>query len=148
MSYCEGDLVAGNRRFSNCSKAALPFAFDPSVVLSKETGNTTSLSNLGWPDSVTDDFHAFSMTSRSIGILYCIGAGAAGLAIVGRLYWLVRRGPRQSVMEVAALLVKIPPPTSDWDDPSTNHVLVGVHHARNFLDYCDGYRVSICRSGQ
>ncbi|KAL7653711.1 hypothetical protein ACMYSQ_008398 [Aspergillus niger] len=105
MSYCEGDLVAGNRRFSNCSKAALPFAFDPSVVLSKETGNTTSLPNLGWPDSVTDDFHAFSMTSRSIGILYCIGAGAAGLAIVGRLYWLVRRGPRQSVMEVAALLL-------------------------------------------
>ena len=138
MSYCEGDLMAGNRRFSNCSKAALPFAFNPSVVLL----------NLGWPDAVTDDFHAFSMTSRSIGIFYCIGAGAAGLAIVGRLYWLVRRGPRQSVMELAALLVKRPPQTYDWDDPSTNHVLVGVHHARNLLDYCDGYRVSICRSCQ
>lgn len=140
--------MAGNRRFSNCSKAALPFAFNPSVVLLNETGNTTSLSNLGWPDAVTDDFHAFSMTSRSIGIFYCIGAGAAGLAIVGRLYWLVRRGPRQSVMELAALLVKRPPQTYDWDDPSTNHVLVGVHHARNLLDYCDGYRVSICRSCQ
>ncbi|OOF99729.1 hypothetical protein ASPCADRAFT_126625 [Aspergillus carbonarius ITEM 5010] len=104
MSYCEGDLMSGNKRFMNCSKASLPFAFDPSAVLLEETGNTTSLSNLGWPDTITDDFHAFGMTSRSMGPFYCIGAGVAGLAIVGRLWWTIRRGPRQSVVELVLLL--------------------------------------------
>ena len=140
--------MSGNKRFMNCSKASLPFAFDPSAVLLEETGNTTSLSNLGWPDTITDDFHAFGMTSRSMGPFYCIGAGVAGLAIVGRLWWTIRRGPRQSVVELVLLLVGFFPRGVIRMVIAIDNDLVGIRHARNLLDYCHSYRVPICRAGQ
>ncbi|PWY73650.1 hypothetical protein BO70DRAFT_297197 [Aspergillus heteromorphus CBS 117.55] len=105
MSYCEGDLISGDRRITNCSSSSIFFSFDPSTVLLEESGNTTSLSNLGWPDAISDDFDAFSMTTRSMGVFYSIGAGVAGLAMLARGYLEARRGPRQTVLELSALLI-------------------------------------------
>ncbi|PYH87674.1 hypothetical protein BO71DRAFT_393044 [Aspergillus ellipticus CBS 707.79] len=106
MSYCEGDLIAGDRKLANCSDSSILFSFDPSAVLLKDSGNTTALSELGWPDAISDDFHAFSMTTRSMGIFYSIGAGVAGIAMIIRASWEARRrGPRQTVVELSALLI-------------------------------------------
>jgi sterol desaturase/sphingolipid hydroxylase (fatty acid hydroxylase superfamily) len=105
MSYCEGFLNAGSRNLTGCSHRSILFSFDPAYALAKDTGNTTSLSKLGWPSSITDDFRTFSATSRSMGVLYSIGIGLAGLAVLERLWFWFVRGPRQTKVEVSSIMV-------------------------------------------
>ncbi|KAF7177399.1 hypothetical protein CNMCM7691_005604 [Aspergillus felis] len=109
MSYCEGFLdlnETGQRKnMTGCSDRTALFSFNPSEVLLKETGNTTSLADMGWPTAVSDDFHAFQITSKSMGVFYCIGVGTAGLVILARLWFLLVRGPRQTIAEVSLLLI-------------------------------------------
>ncbi|KAF5859470.1 hypothetical protein ETB97_002822 [Aspergillus alliaceus] len=86
MSYCEGFLKAGK-------------------ALTQDAGNNTSLSSLGWPSSITDDLRAFGATSKSMGAFYCIGIGLAGLVVLMRLWFVLIRGPRQTVVEVSSLML-------------------------------------------
>lgn len=106
MSYCEGFLDSkGKKNLTGCSKRSMLFSFDPSEVLLEETGNSTSLQGLGWPDAISEDFRAFRVTHQSLGVLYCIGVGLAGLAILARLFFMLFRKTRQSAIELASLLV-------------------------------------------
>ncbi|KAA8650578.1 SUR7/PalI family protein [Aspergillus tanneri] len=106
MSHCEGVREEEKNHVKNCSKRSMLFSFNPSKVLSEETGNT-SPSDLGWPRAITEDFHAFSVTSQSLGVFYCIGLGFAGLVILERLWSVILRGRgRQlSVIELVLLLL-------------------------------------------
>ncbi|KAI9038471.1 SUR7/PalI family protein [Aspergillus affinis] len=105
MSYCEGFLDSKEKKnLTGCSKRSMLFSFDPSEVLLEETGNTTSLTRLGWPDAISEDFRAFRLTHQSLGVLYCMGVGLAGLAILERLFFMLSRKTRQSVIELASLL--------------------------------------------
>ncbi|THC96987.1 hypothetical protein EYZ11_003543 [Aspergillus tanneri] len=88
MSHCEGVREEEKNHVKNCSKRSMLFSFNPSKVLSEETGNT-SPSDLGWPRAITEDFHAFSVTSQSLGVFYCIGLGFAGLVILERLCFVM-----------------------------------------------------------
>ncbi|KAL4897848.1 actin cortical patch SUR7/pH-response regulator pali [Aspergillus ambiguus] len=106
MAYCEGYLLeTGDKNLTGCSNRTMLFSFDPARVFQEEIGNGTSLSDIGWPRSVTEDFHAFHVTSRGMGVFYCIGVGFAGLAMLERLWWMITNGPRQSVMELSSLLL-------------------------------------------
>lgn len=105
MSYCEGELRVNHKDFNNCSDRTLFFSFDPDAAIRADTGNTTTPADLGWPSAITDDFYAFQMTSRSMGIFYCLGAGVAALALFERAWWALRRGPRQTVTEVSSMMV-------------------------------------------
>ncbi|PYH75856.1 hypothetical protein BO82DRAFT_396557 [Aspergillus uvarum CBS 121591] len=105
MSYCEGELRVNHKDFNNCSDRTLFFSFDPDAAIRADTGNTTSPADLGWPSAITDDFYAFQMTSRSMGIFYCLGAGVAALALLERAWWALRRGPRQTITEVSSMML-------------------------------------------
>ncbi|UDD64376.1 hypothetical protein AFCA_011611 [Aspergillus flavus] len=105
MSYCEGFLHAENRNLTGCSHPSLLFSFNATEALTKDAGNTTSLSSLGWPSSITDDLRTFGATSQSMGIFYCIGIGLAGLAVLERLWFVIAKGPRQTVVEVSSLML-------------------------------------------
>lgn len=109
MSYCEGFLNSeGQKNLTGCSTRSMLFSFDPSEVLLEETGNTTSLTSLGWPSAISDDFRAFKVTNQSMGVFYCMGVGLAGLVILERLYFMLFRKTRQSAIELASLLVSCP----------------------------------------
>ncbi|KNG82396.1 hypothetical protein ANOM_009644 [Aspergillus nomiae NRRL 13137] len=105
MSYCEGFLHAENRNLTGCSTPSLLFAFNATEALTKDAGNTTSLSSLGWPSSITDDLRTFGATSQSMGVFYCIGIGLAGLAVLERLWFVIAKGPRQTVVEASSLML-------------------------------------------
>ncbi|EAW13936.1 SUR7/PalI family protein [Aspergillus clavatus NRRL 1] len=109
MSYCAGFLefseMDQRQNVTGCSNRTVLFSFEPSAVMLQETGNTSSLAELGWPVAVSDDFQAFSITSQSMGVFYCIGLGAAGLVILARLWLLISNGPRQTITEVTGLLL-------------------------------------------
>ncbi|PIG80122.1 hypothetical protein AARAC_011360 [Aspergillus arachidicola] len=105
MSYCEGFLHAENRNLTGCSHPSLLFSFNATEALTKDAGNTTSLTSLGWPSSITDDLRTFGATTQSMGVFYCIGIGLAGLAVLERLWFVIAKGPRQTVVEVSSLML-------------------------------------------
>lgn len=108
MSYCEGLLTpAGQKKkVTGCFNQTVPFAFDPTKALLRESPHGTILYNLGWPDAITGDFHAFAVTSQAMSVFYCIGTGMVGIAILAKLVLAVARVPRQTVIEVSFLLVR------------------------------------------
>ncbi|KAB8227588.1 SUR7/PalI family protein [Aspergillus alliaceus] len=105
MSYCEGFLKAGTKNLTGCSHRSVLFSFNATEALTQDAGNNTSLSSLGWPSSITDDLRAFGATSKSMGAFYCIGIGLAGLVVLMRLWFVLIRGPRQTVVEVSSLML-------------------------------------------
>ncbi|KAE8151279.1 SUR7/PalI family-domain-containing protein [Aspergillus avenaceus] len=105
MSYCEGFLDGRNKNLTGCSHRSVLFSFNPAVALAKDTDNTTTLDGVGWPSAVTDDLRAFSATSRSMGVFYCIGVGLAGLVVMERLWFVFAKGPRQTVVEASSIMI-------------------------------------------
>lgn len=107
MSYCEGYLIGGDSgtNTSRCSRHDMLFSFDPTTALERDLGNKSSLAEVGWPESIGDDFQAFSITMESMGVFYCIGLGIAGIVILARFGLLVAGKTRQSILETAALFV-------------------------------------------
>lgn len=96
------------KNLTGCSGHDLLFSFNPSRVLQHESGNDTNLADLGWPTAISDDFKTFSITNQAMGVFYVIGAGIAGIAMLIRLGLLITRRSRQSIFEVASLLVSYP----------------------------------------
>ncbi|KAJ5569727.1 uncharacterized protein N7459_009157 [Penicillium hispanicum] len=88
MSYCQGTLgtvepssASITRNVTQCSNRTILFSFDPTEAWPKEVTNGSTLE---WPRVISDDFHAFRMTSQSMAVLYCIGVGAVGAVLVVR----------------------------------------------------------------
>lgn len=107
MSYCEGYLndKDSGTNVSHCSRHDMLFSFDPSTALERDLGNESSLSEVKWPESISDDFQAFSITMESMGVFYCVGVGIAGVVILARFGLLIAGKTRQSLLETAALFV-------------------------------------------
>ncbi|KKK19026.1 hypothetical protein P175DRAFT_0524087 [Aspergillus ochraceoroseus IBT 24754] len=92
MSYCEG--VTGNRTqngtsetnvvttIRSCSDQSVFFSFNPTAALEAVTGNPPS----SWPSYISDDFQALAPTNRTMAFFYVIGAGAAGLVLLIKLF--------------------------------------------------------------
>lgn len=108
MSYCEGLLSQDGQKknVTGCYNQTVPFSFDPTKALLRESPQGTLLYNLGWPDAITGDFHAFAVTNQAMSVFYCIGTGMVGIAILAKLVLSLTRLPRQTVIEVSLLLVR------------------------------------------
>ncbi|KAJ5143807.1 uncharacterized protein N7515_002594 [Penicillium bovifimosum] len=90
MSYCQGTLgttdpSAGvTRNVTSCSNRTILFSFDPMQAWPK--ASSTHGPELEWPRVISDDFHAFSTTSRAMAVLYCMGIGAMGAALLVQVW--------------------------------------------------------------
>ena len=109
MSYCEGYLVGEKpgTNTSRCSRHDMLFSFDPTTALERDLGNHSSLTEVGWPEAISDDFQAFSITTETMGVFYCVGVGIAGIVILVRFGLLIAGKTRQSILESAALFVSL-----------------------------------------
>lgn len=107
MSYCEGYLVDGDpgTNTTSCSRHDMLFSFDPTTALERDLGDHSSLSEIGWPEAISDDFQTFSITTKSMGVFYCVGVGIAGIVILVRFGLLIAGKSRQSILESAVLFV-------------------------------------------
>jgi hypothetical protein len=110
MSYCQGELgtidpSAGvTRNVTTCSSRTILFAFDPTQTWPKEV---THGAELDWPRVIADDFHAFRMTSRAMAVLYCMGVGAVGAVLIGRVFETFMPWSGQGLFEFWFLIVSI-----------------------------------------
>jgi len=107
MSYCQGTLgttepSAGvTRNVTECSHRRILFSFDPTQAWPKVTHGP----ELEWPRVISDDFHAFRMTTRSMAVLYCMGVGATGAALVVRIWTTVAPRAGQGLFEFGFMVV-------------------------------------------
>lgn len=106
MSYCGGFLGNGIN-MSGCSGYDALFTFNATQVLLEDSGNSTPLEELGWPTAISDDFEAFSATTQSMGVFYCIAAGIAAVAVLIRFALLIARRTKQMIFELPILFVSI-----------------------------------------
>ncbi|KAJ5666934.1 hypothetical protein N7462_011343, partial [Penicillium macrosclerotiorum] len=86
MSYCQGTVgtaAPGStdfvRNVTGCSNRTILFSFDPTDAWPREISHGSTLE---WPRVISDDFHAFRMTSRVMAVLYIIGVGAVGMVLL------------------------------------------------------------------
>lgn len=102
MAYCQGTLVTTDsgaevtRNVTECSNRTLLSSFDPTQAWPKEI---TSSGNMGWPRVISDDFHAFIMTSQVMAVMYCIGVGAMGAAMLVRVWATLAPRASQGLFE-------------------------------------------------
>ncbi|CAG7961027.1 unnamed protein product [Penicillium olsonii] len=106
MSYCQGTLGASDpgarvtRNVTECSHRKILFSFDPT-----QEWPVTHDENLEWPRVISDDFHAFRMTTRSMAVLYSIGVGAMGAALLVKLWTAVAPRAGQGLFECGFMVL-------------------------------------------
>lgn len=84
LTYCEGNFQDDNHhhhamQVTNCSHRRAPFAFNPASVELKAGFN---ISDINWPDDITDDFDVMAMTTKAMSVLYIIGMAATGVSFL------------------------------------------------------------------
>jgi SUR7/PalI family len=85
LTYCEGTYKDDGdhaMKVTSCSKRRAPFAFDPETVFSAELNDGFNISDIDWPDTITDDFEVMAMTTKAMSILYILGMAATGIAFL------------------------------------------------------------------
>ncbi|MCJ1434571.1 hypothetical protein MMC27_003940 [Xylographa pallens] len=94
LDYCEGYYTPSpisnatsqpSKNVTSCSNHTAFFTFDPTAILQSELKPGTNLSELKWPSAIKDAIVAVETASKVMFVLYCIGVGFAGLALIGAL---------------------------------------------------------------
>ncbi|KAK9847747.1 hypothetical protein MYU51_018243 [Penicillium brevicompactum] len=107
MSYCQGTLGASDpsagvtRNVTDCSHRKILFSFDPT----QEWPEVSHGPELEWPRVISDDFHAFRMTTRSMAVLYCIGVGAMGAALLVKVWTAIAPRAGQGKIECGFIML-------------------------------------------
>lgn len=109
MSYCQGTLgkaepgeTVVSRNVTECSSRTILFAFNPTDAWPEEITHGPTLE---WPRVISDDFNAFSLTSRSMAVFYIIGVGAIGFALLSRVSSFISRKAQTGLFEFGFLVV-------------------------------------------
>ncbi|MCJ1478204.1 hypothetical protein MMC13_006880 [Lambiella insularis] len=94
LDYCEGYYTPSpisnatsqpSKNVTFCSNHTALFTFDPTAILQSELKAGYNLSQLKWPSEIEDAIVAIETASKVMFVLYCIGVGFAGLALIGAL---------------------------------------------------------------
>lgn len=109
MSYCQGTLAkvepgetGVSRNVTECSSRTILFAFNPTDAWPEEITHGPTLE---WPRVISDDFNAFSLTSRSMAVFYIIGVGAIGFALLSRVSSFITRKAQTGLFEFGFLVL-------------------------------------------
>ncbi|KAJ5738811.1 hypothetical protein N7493_001966 [Penicillium malachiteum] len=109
MSYCQGTLgtvepgtPGGTRNVTQCSDRQVLFSFDPTEAW---TDGITHGPTLEWPRVISDDFHAFRLTTQSMAVLYCIGVSAIGAVLLTRVSSFIAPRVQQGLFEFGFLVL-------------------------------------------
>ncbi|KAJ5907555.1 hypothetical protein N7495_000237 [Penicillium taxi] len=109
MSYCQGIVgvvepgaSAITRNVTGCSNRNILFSFDPTQAWPDQVSHGPTLS---WPRVLSDDFTAFRITTQSMGVFYCLGVSAVGVALVVRAASFFTPSPQHGLFESGFLML-------------------------------------------
>lgn len=64
-----------------------------------------NLTELKWPSAIQDTIRVVEVASKAMFVIYCIGAGAAGLALLGALVGVLASGRLSAVVNFMTSMV-------------------------------------------
>jgi len=118
LNYCEGYYTPGpianltadpSKNVTFCSNHTSFFHFDPAAVIQNELKPGLNISDLKWPSAIQDGIRAVELATKVMFVLYCVGAAAAGGALVGALLGVWASGRLSAVVNLMVALVCSPP---------------------------------------
>jgi len=92
LDYCEGYYTPSpianatetpSKNVTSCSNHTSLFTFDPTSIIQSQLKPGINLTALKWPSEIEDAIVAVETASKVMFVLYCIGVGLAGLALIG-----------------------------------------------------------------
>jgi SUR7/PalI family len=92
MTFCEGDFKPdasdpnADEEVTACSARKAFYNFDPTAIIESKLPKGLSLSDIKWPDEVTNGVNAIKAASRAMFFFYLIGIAAAGIAMIGAVF--------------------------------------------------------------
>lgn len=116
LDYCEGyytpTAVANStsqpyKNVTKCSNQTGLFHFDPTTIVQNELRPGLTLQDLHWPSQIQDGLKTLEVASKVTVILYYVGIGTAGLAIIGSLVGIVADGVLSAVVNFMLALVRV-----------------------------------------
>lgn len=109
MSYCQGILdtvepgaPGSARNVTQCSDRQILFSFDPTDAWSEAITHGPTLE---WPRVISDDFHAFRLTTQAMAVMYCVGVSAVGAVLLVRVSSFISRRMQQGPFEFGFFVV-------------------------------------------
>ena len=116
LDYCEGYYTPTavknattnpSKNVTRCSNHTALFSFNPTAILQSELRTGVNLSDLQWPSGIEDAVEAIEVASKAMFILYCIGAGFAGLAFLGAIVGVLSGGRLSSLLNFVLDFVSV-----------------------------------------
>lgn len=95
MTFCEGDFKPNAKdpkakeEVTACSKRKAFYNFDPTAIIESKLPKGLSLSDIKWPDQITNGVRAINVASRAMFFFYLIGIAAAGIGMIGAVFGLL-----------------------------------------------------------
>ncbi len=95
MTFCEGDFKPdssdpdADEEVTACSERKAFYNFDPTAIIESKLPEGVSMSDLKWPEEVTNGVKAISVASRAMFFFYLIGIAAAGIAMIGAIFGIL-----------------------------------------------------------
>jgi len=114
MDMCEGSYSpnathkGAHKNISSCTNKTTMYHFDPMTAISEQLSVGKlhlNLSDINWPDELTDGIKALNALTSATFVLYCIGIAAAGLAILTGLVAFFLHGSRLVSLGNGALTI-------------------------------------------
>ena len=110
LDYCEGYYTPGpvanlteepSKNVTHCSKLKSFFQFDPSGVIQSELKPGVKLTDFKWPSAIQDGIRAIRVASNVMFVLYCMGATATGVTLIGACVGILSNGRFTAAMNTA-----------------------------------------------
>ena len=114
------------KNVTKCSNQTATFHFDPAKAIQDELKPGINLTYLKWPSAVENGIQSAKLASNVMFVLYCIGIGAVGLALIGALIGVFASGRLVAMVNTMLSIVSA---VTDRPSPS----LLTVHLARILL---------------
>ena len=118
LDYCEGYYTPTpvqnltttvSENVTHCSNQTSMFHFDPASIIQSELKPGVNLTDLKWPNTIQDAVRAVELASKVMFVVYCIGASAVGVALLGAILGLYTTGRLSAVVNVMIATVRIFP---------------------------------------
>lgn len=107
LDFCEGFYtptpvanltVNPNKNVTKCSNSTAMFHFDPAQIIQDELKPGINLTTLKWPSAIQDAVRTVQLASQVMFVLYCMGAAAVGLAMIGAMISVFASGRLSAVV--------------------------------------------------
>ena len=101
LDYCEGyytpstidnATVHPTRNVTACANTTTTFTFNITQILQQELRAGTTLAQLDWPQDIQNAIDALNYATRAMFVMYCIGIGLTGIAMIAALLGVFANG--------------------------------------------------------